>query len=205
MMVSGLALASPWSLSVSAGGAIPANAVSGGQAELTGVHSACGCTVIGTADSRVPFMAVGARYVVNRWIAVNSGVFGARQMRVNLTLTGSGVTAPAVIRDRLIGGYLMAQFHHPLFGRWRGSIGGGIAVTSDSEDGSITVNGVTTSVPSDTTTHTSPAFSIGAHYAFNAHWRLGVSYLEIVQVGSSGNQYTAGPVGLAAATASYRF
>ena len=205
VLMSGVAIAGSWSITGTIGSAIPADAHSGAQGEIAATGAACGCAVSGSADVRQLFAGVGLAYRVNRWVSVSGGGWAARSFQENVVLSGSSGSAPASIRDRLSGGYVLAEAHHRFARRWAWAAGVGLAVTSDSESGSITVNGSTTTFPADATTRVSPAFSAAVSYLFNRRWSAGLSYLEIPNVGSSGNQYTAGAVGLAAATASYRF
>ena len=144
-------------------------------------------------------------YRVSRWIAVQGTAFGEPTFQGALALSGGGTTAPATITDRITGGTLVALAHHRFAGRWSWSAGAGVAVTRDSESGSITVNGVTHTVPAAVTTRVSPAVSASISYALTRRWSVGASYVEITSVGSRGQQYTAGPLGLATLTGTYRF
>lgn len=205
LLVSGAAVASPWSISVGLGSAIPANARSGAQAETATTAAACGCTVFGQADARAVVGSLGVGYRVNRWVALAAAGFGGGSFQESLTLTGSGITAPATIRDHIAGGYILAEAHHRFAGRWSWAAGAGLAVTRDSESGSITVNGTTTAFPAVSNTRVSAALAASVSYAFTRRWSMGAAYVEIPTVGRQGQQYTAGPLGIADLIGSYRF
>lgn len=205
LVVSAAAVASPWSLTVGVGSALAANAQSGGQTAIDTVGAACGCTVTGHADTRVPFGSVGVGYRVNRWVAVAASGFAAGTFQDSMTLTGGGQSAPATLRDHISGGDLLLQIHHRFSRRWAWSAGAGLAVTRDSESGAITVGGSTATFPAVVNTRVSAAVSVAVTYALTRRWGLGLSYVEIPTVGSSGGQYTAGPLGLASVTGAYRF
>ena len=205
LLVSGAAVASPWSISVGLGSAIPANARSGAQAETATTAAACGCTVSGHADTRAVVGSLGVGYRVNRWVALAGAGFGGGSFQESLTLTGGGITAPATIRDHIAGGYILAEAHHRFAGRWSWAAGAGLAVTRDSESGSITVNGTTTAFPAVSNTRVSAALAASVSYALTRRWSMGASYVEIPTVGRQGQQYTAGPFGLAQLVGTYRF
>ncbi|MHB1567363.1 MAG: outer membrane protein [Acidiferrobacter sp.] len=199
-----VALASPWTVGVQIGSAIPADAGSGGQSAVAVVSAACGCTVSGTADTREPFLGAAATYRLTRWIAVRGSIFGARRFAEDVSLSGGGRTGGGYLHDTLIGGTVMALAHHRFARRWSWSAGAGLAVTSDSETGGVSIaGGPSATFPADATTSVGGAFAVGVHYAFTRRWSAGVGYLEITNVGSSGNQYTAGPLGLASFAVRY--
>ena len=205
LLVSGVAVASRWSLTVGLGSALAANARSGAQAEIATVRTACGCAVTGHGPTHAGYGSLALGYRVSRWIAVQGTAFGEPSFKGALTLSGGGTTAPATIRDRITGGTVLALAHHRFAGSWSWSAGAGVGVTRDSESGSITVAGVTHTVPADVTTRVSPALAAGVRYHFDRHWSMGGSYVEILRVGRAGQQYTAGPLGLAAVIGTYTF
>ena len=205
VLVWGVAFASPWSVSVGLGSALPANGRSGYQGETGTAASACGCTVTGSAATSAGFLALGVRYRLGPWVAVSATGWDARSFDGNMTLSGGGVVAPATISDHLAGGYVLVEAHHRFAGRWTWAAGAGVAVTRDSEQGSITVGGTTTSFPADTATRVGPALRVAVGYRITRRWAVGLSYVELPTVGQSGYQYTAGPLGLAAFTGRYTF
>ena len=205
LIVSGVAVASPWSLSVGLGSAIAADARSGARAEIATVRTACGCAVAGGGPTHAGYGLLALGYRVSRWIAVQGTAFGEPTFQGALSLSGGGTTAPATITDRITGGTLLALAHHRFAGSWAWAAGAGVAVTRDSESGSITVNGVTHTVPAAVTTRVSPAVSASISYALTRRWSVGASYVEITSVGRQGQQYTAGPLGLASVTGTYTF
>ena len=205
VLVWGVAFASPWSVSLGLGSAAGANDRSGMQGEINTTAAACGCTVTGSAATSAGFLALGARYRLGPWVAVSATGWDARSFDGNMTLSGGGTVAPATVSDHLAGGYVLVEAHHRFAGRWAWTLGAGVAVTRDSEQGSITVNGTTTTFPADTSTRVGPAVRVAVSYHIDRRWAVGLSYVELPTVGQSGYQYTAGPLGLAAFTGRYTF
>ena len=198
VLVWGVACASPWSMSVGLGSALPANAQSGYQGEISTAASACGgCTVTGSAATSAGFLSLGVRYRLGPWVAVSATGWDARSFDGNMTLSGGGTVAPATISDHMAGGYVLFEAHHRFAGRWAWAAGAGFGVTRDSEQGSITVGGITPTFPADTTTRVGPALRAAVSYHIDRRWAAGLSYVELPTVGNSGYQYTAGPLGLA--------
>lgn len=208
LMVSGLAIASPWSIRVQGGTAQALNATSNGQALSAEAATACGCVVTSSVPSQEGAARITGRYSFTRHWALSFGVFAASRFVIHGTAHVSATAAdPITVSDRIIGQTVLGVFRGRIR-RFLWHVGAGLAVTRDSETSAITGNGVTYSASAATFVG-SAALEGGLGYAFNRHWGLTASVLYIPVVGSSesatGGQYTHGPLLISSVGGSYRF
>lgn len=208
LLMSGVAVASPWSVHLMVGVGDALGAQSHGAAAVAQVGQACGCSVSSSIATNEPAAQLSARYNVRRWLAVEGSAFNLATFYSAGTANVSATQSYAfTVNDRVYGGTVQAVVRGR-FARVLWHIGAGVAVSHDSETSWINGGGAASSA-SASTTKASAAVSGGIGYRFADRWSVGASVLYVPHVGSTetatGGEYTNGGLLLAGADLGYRF
>lgn len=208
VLMSSVAIASPWSVRVQGGVAYALNANGNGEALFSPVAQSCGCRVSSRIVTQEPAARVTARYAFSRRWALSFGAFAAdRFVSDGAAYVSATTSEPITVSDRILGDTVLGVFRGGAH-RFRWRVGAGVAVTRDSETSTITVNGTTYAAQAASIV-TSVALEGGLGYGFTRHWGLTASVLYIPSVGTSETattgQYTNGPLLISGLGVSYRF